>query len=80
MVLEEGFEPPTQGSSGPRSTPELLQHFIYIFPLVGVDGLEPSTSVLSGLRSNHLSYTPLLSYMNASKSEVIIRKKHDFVK
>ena len=28
--------------------------------LVGLDGLEPSTSRLSGVRSNHLSYRPLL--------------------
>ena len=27
--------------------------------LVGVDGVEPSTSSLSGTRSNHLSYTPM---------------------
>ena len=26
--------------------------------LVGLDGLEPSTSRLSGVRSNHLSYRP----------------------
>ena len=26
--------------------------------LVGLDGLEPSTSRLSGVRSNHLSYKP----------------------
>ena len=30
-------------------------------PLVGLDGLEPSTSRLSGARSNHLSYRPFLS-------------------
>ena len=29
--------------------------------LVGLDGLEPSTSRLSGVRSNHLSYKPLFS-------------------
>ena len=29
-------------------------------PLVGLDGFEPSTSRLSGARSNHLSYKPLL--------------------
>ena len=29
-------------------------------PLVGSNGLEPSTSRLSGVRSNHLSYRPLL--------------------
>ena len=33
-------------------TPKRLQ-------LVGVDGIEPSTSSLSGTRSNHLSYTPI---------------------
>ena len=27
--------------------------------LVGLDGLEPSTSRLSGARSNHLSYKPI---------------------
>ncbi len=26
--------------------------------MVGLDGLEPTTSVLSGLRSNRLSYRP----------------------
>ena len=45
--------------------------FFYLLPLisslaklclalVGLDGLEPSTSRLSGARSNHLSYKPLL--------------------
>ena len=29
-------------------------------PLVGLGGLEPPTSRLSGARSNHLSYRPLL--------------------
>ena len=32
--------------------------------LVGLDGLEPSTSRLSGVRSNHLSYRPLLSLVS----------------
>ncbi len=27
--------------------------------MVGLDGLEPSTSRLSGVRSNHLSYKPI---------------------
>ena len=30
-----------------------------IYTLVGLDGLEPSTSRLSGARSNHLSYKPI---------------------
>ena len=29
--------------------------------VVGLDGLEPSTSRLSGARSSHLSYRPLIS-------------------
>ena len=32
-----------------------------IFFLVGTSGLEPPTSRLSGVRSNHLSYAPVYS-------------------
>ena len=35
--------------------------FGFQWTLVGLDGLEPSTSRLSGVRSNHLSYRPLFS-------------------
>jgi hypothetical protein len=28
---------------------------------VGLNGLEPSTSRLSGVRSNHLSYKPIIA-------------------
>ena len=31
--------------------------------LVGLDGLEPSTSRLSGARSSHLSYRPVFSHL-----------------
>ena len=31
------------------------------FEVVGIGGLEPPTSRLSGVRSNHLSYTPIRS-------------------
>ena len=59
------------------------------FFLVGVDGLEPSTSVLSGLRSNHLSYTPRISqfrlfsaqgarYASSSYKEVRLCRHHPF--
>ena len=35
------------------------EHFVnLLIDLVGLDGLEPSTSRLSGVRSNHLSYRP----------------------
>ena len=37
--------------------------------MVGRDGLEPSTSRLSGVRSNHLSYRP------ASRSEARLRTR-----
>ena len=33
-------------------------HFLTIAFLVGSSGLEPPTSRLSGVRSNHLSYEP----------------------
>ncbi len=33
---------------------------------VGLDGLEPSTSVLSGLRSNQLSYRPVTTMKNTT--------------
>ena len=32
--------------------------------MVGLDGLEPSTSALSEQRSNHLSYKPAYLYNN----------------
>ena len=34
-------------------------------PVVGLDGLEPSTSRLSGARSNHLSYRPFLIWFSS---------------
>ena len=37
-----------------------------IASLVGLGGLEPPTSRLSGVRSNHLSYRPLTSLYNAN--------------
>ena len=36
----------------------LLAFTVHNFRLVGVPGLEPGTSSLSGMRSNQLSYTP----------------------
>ena len=39
----------------------ITPRFLTASGLVGLDGLEPSTSRLSGVRSNHLSYRPLFS-------------------
>ena len=36
-------------------------HFLFLKKVVGSSGLEPPTSRLSGVRSNHLSYEPILS-------------------
>ena len=40
--------------------------------LVGLDGLEPSTSRLSGVRSNHLSYRPLF-LLGVFSSTIVLR-------
>ena len=42
--------------------------------LVGLDGLEPSTSRLSGVRSNHLSYRPFLLVVPRSFPSVILSR------
>ena len=50
-------------SSSPRRQPPLkfsLPTFLFTRKLVGLRGLEPPTSRLSGVRSNHLSYKPML--------------------
>ena len=39
--------------------------------MVGTNGLEPSTSRLSGVRSNHLSYAPIMLYITALKLFVL---------
>ena len=38
----------------------IIQYFRYMNQLVGLSGLEPLTSRLSGVRSNQLSYRPIL--------------------
>ena len=56
----------------------LLFHF-YFLPLtspnsvrlVGLDGLEPSTSRLSGVRSNHLSYKPIIHSLGIGSSIIV---------
>ena len=41
-----------------RNRLDLERHTRYRITLVGVPGIEPGTSSLSGMRSNQLSYTP----------------------
>ncbi len=54
-----GFEPPTSRVQGGRSPAELHPRLWRRPPCqVGQPGIEPGTSVLSGLRSNRLSYWP----------------------
>ena len=38
---------------------------------MGLNGLEPSTSRLAGVRSNQLSYKPILGFLNPSGDEEI---------
>ena len=39
-------------------------------PVVGSNGLEPSTSRLSGVRSNHLSYEPVLQPVVSNQPDI----------
>ena len=49
------------------------EHFVnLLIDLVGLDGLEPSTSRLSGVRSNHLSYRPFPLVVPRSFPSVIL--------
>ena len=45
-----------------------MSHSFWV--LVGLDGLEPSTSRLSGARSSHLSYRPVFSHLAYSVQSI----------
>ena len=83
MAPQVGFEPTTARLTAECSTTELLRNII----MVGLNGLEPSTSRLSGVRSNQLSYRPIMERVmrielttSAWKAEVLplnyTRKKY----
>ena len=64
---------PPECKSGALPT-ELQPHLIFVtVDQVGLRGLEPRTSSLSGMRSNHLSYKPILMKYSSNQK---FTKKH----
>ena len=59
LVISTGFEPVNAAVKGQGGKPlhQLTKK------MVGLGGLEPPTSRLSGVRSNQLSYNPIYTYL-----------------
>ena len=72
MVTSTGFEPVNAAVKG-RCVKPLHQLAIQ---MVDLDGLEPSTSRLSGVHSNQLSYRSRTSYLHNAISFYTIKKKN----
>ena len=62
MAPQVGLEPTTDRLTADSSTTELLRNSMIRNVMVGLSGLEPPTSRLSGVRSNQLSYRPNIVY------------------
>ena len=54
-----------------KSAPVTNDRGTFFYMMVGLDGLEPTTSVLSGPRSSHLSYRPTLWVVAKSHLRII---------
>lgn len=66
MVENSGIEPLTSCVQSRRS-PSWANSPKVVKEMVGLGGVEPPTSPLSGVRSNHLSYKPF----KVNKDEII---------
>ena len=56
---------------GLSSSPRIIHLYSLFYQAVGLSGLEPPTSRLSGVRSNQLSYKPILKSSDFSGDEEI---------
>ena len=68
MAPQVGLEPTTDRLTAECSTTELLRNNMN---MVGLNGLEPSTSRLSGVRSNQLSYRPIFGAGEGNRTLII---------
>jgi hypothetical protein len=68
MAPQVGLEPTTVRLTAECSTTELLRNNMN---MVGLNGLEPSTSRLSGVRSNQLSYRPIFGAGEGNRTLII---------